>query len=443
MNGDFVLQGDLWFADVGDGLIGPAGSDILDLGSVHLEIDRTAADPLLAVMLDEDPEDDLDSGLALLPERDAIRAGNGEGTEILLGDEFVSIAARVARITGELDSVGTSYPEERAFEVVALLELVPLLQSLEVLSPGVADPAAAASRAARLTEADEVRSELVHPFRGEERHRLLVSIVDGAAAVVPAVAAVFQPIVEILAEGPVADVFPVLLGAGSSEFRGGLTFRGDSSGSSQVSPGSRLPRSDVADARFTARPSPVLAEPATGSVDRVGPAAVRVVLHGVVRSAATADFGPLWVRLFSGSRLLGGGALESDVVARTAETVIGGVLEPGEVTHVEVWLNPYRHPSLERLEARSLIRLADEALSRGRLAARLPSTSSEPEWFETAELWLAAGYYDRAALAYALAGDDVSARMWARSDQAFRRLSQGVPNPRPDCLEWHPDVLDL
>lgn len=49
---DFLLSGEQWVADVGDGLVGPAGSDLLDLGSLHLELDRTADRPLLAVLLD-------------------------------------------------------------------------------------------------------------------------------------------------------------------------------------------------------------------------------------------------------------------------------------------------------------------------------------------------------------------------------------------------------
>lgn len=429
MRADFVLEGERWAAYVGDGLLGPAGSDLLALGGVHLELDRTCHEPLLAVLLDEDADEDLEGERRLLPGRDQVRAGRGTGVEVDVPPELVAVAAQVARLQGEIAAVGVTSVAERAFEAVALLESLPGLAALDEVVPGSADPAAAARRAVRLADDAAVREWILEPRAGEERFEALQALLERARTVVP-------DLDDLLGWARQRDEAPVRMGG--SRLRSAEP-PAEAEVNRSVTPSPSLPRAAVSGDTFTVAPSAVLTAPARGTIrtDRDGTWHVR--LEGIVRPSATADLGALWVRLFAGSSVVGGGSLRPDDSGR-AEAVFAGPGRPGPVTEVEVWLNPYRYPSPTTLAPRSVIQLAGEALDASRDAARRPVDTAGPAWQDAARRWLAAGYFDRAAMAWALAGEDDQAHVWVRSEAAQRRLDAGVPNPRPVCLDWHPDV---
>lgn len=430
MRADFVLEGERWAAYVGDGLLGPAGSDLLALGGVHLELDRTCQEPLLAVLLDEDPDEDLEGERRLLPARDRVRAGQGKDVEVDVPPELVAVAGQVARLQGEIAAVGVTSVAERAFEAVALLESLPGLAALADAVPGAADPAAAVRRAVRLADDAAVRDWILEPRAGEARFEALQALLERARTVVP-------DLDDLLGWARQRDEAPVLMGG--PRLRSAET-PAEPEVSRSVTPSPSLPRAEVTGDEFTVTPSPVLTAPAQGTIrtDRDGTWHVR--LEGIVRPSATADLGALWVRLFAGSSLVGGGSLRPDDRGGRPEAVFAGPGRPGPVTEVEVWLNPYRYPSPTALAPRSVIQLAGEALDASRDAARRPLATAGPAWEDAARRWLAAGYFDRAAMAWTLAGEEEQARVWVRSPAAQRRLDVGVPNPRPVCLDWHPDV---
>lgn len=453
---NFVAAEPWWHGLLDEDLMGPAGSVTFELDSLSLEFDRVDLHPM-AVVVDGDLDEAPDWLRRVIPDIDRLLGAVGEsvsGVRVELDGGWVPHAAAAARLYAELDDLrappGGEGPVARAFRFAAELELAGHLGAVASELPGTVDAQRAARRAQQAVPAtgpggEEARDWILDPRRPERLHTLQ-DLLRATGGVTPPTlreaweAATLGP-PDIVDRAP--ERKPEVVGALLGPSGAAATGVGTAAGTSVA--GDRAPRWAVRDGTFIVG-SPVAAAPARGTVtgdeDALG-GAYRVEIGELTRSEGSAGtaLGPLWVRLFADGELVAGGVLAAFDGGLSADLPAGGRLQV--VTEIEVWVNPYRHrgSAAPLATAGGPLAYADEALRLGRDAARRAGAAAAEAWASTAEAWLAAGYLDRAALAFALAGDQRQALLWSRSPAVRDRVVRSSrPRPLIRSLRWHPWV---
>jgi hypothetical protein len=415
---DFSGSPDRARTDVGDGVVGPAGVVTLSLDGLDLEFDR-ADGRILAVELDSASLRDSPPPpwRPILPDTGGLGAAASPVAIELPTDDFLVAAHRIARIDTELLD---AEPEGRAVLVrtAAMFEVVPLIATVQQALPGLyggrSGLEAIGQRAQEAFRAldDGQQGRLNSPDLKGDLFRLLV---DKAAGVVETI----RPLLDQLGGRP--ELHPDLLPSAmtSTTEQPLLVTRGSqSSGESRI----------AADGTFSlsSEMSPDLIRGRL-SADR---AVCRVHVDGFERTADD-DRGPVWVRAFAGGHVVAGGpvAVGPDGHGYTADFPMAGTTPPDAI---EVGLNPYRVGD----QPRPISSYATDALvlARTALAWSWPAPDDR-RWRRVAEAWLAAGFLDRAALAYSYASDPQSA-VWVRSAAAQARLASHPTLWQPDSLAW-------
>lgn len=200
-------------------------------------------------------------------------------------------------------------------------------------------------------------------------------------------------------------------------------------------------RSEVRDGQFSIHGSPII-ERAQGRIiqNMSEGRQYRVLLTELaITSNCIPSLGPLWIRLFSDGQLVAGGPLPPDQLREGATFHWFGRDFPS-VDEMELWVNPYRYPSRDSLDIiQSPQSCAQRALNLSVVAARFEEVGSHDRWIQSAHAWLAAGYLDRAALAFHEAGE-AEKFVWSRAPETRDRF-QLQRGKILECLYWHPDVV--
>jgi hypothetical protein len=414
---DFSDGRDRARADVGDGVIGPAGVVTLSMDGLELEFDRAEGWILGVELALADTQDSPPPPwLPILPDPGPVGLERSQVAIELPSDGFLAAAHRIARIDTELLDVDV---ESRAHlvRIPAMFEILPLISRMQQELPGLYGGQSGLEAIAQRAQ-DEFRAlgndeqdRLNTPDLKGDLFRLLV---DKAAEIVVTI----RPLLNELGGSP--GLRPELPTHSKSRPEHALvvTRGGGRSGEARI----------AADGTFSLS-SDISADLIRGRL-RAGTALCRVHLDGFRRIADEAR-GPLWVRAFTEGRVVAGGPVDPDPDHHgyTADLPVAETTPPDSI---EVSLNPYRVGD----ELRPIQSYATDALvlARTALAWSWPVPDGE-RWCRVAEAWLAAGFLDRAALAYSYANDPQSA-VWVRSAAARERLANHTTLWQPDSMAW-------
>jgi len=431
----FVENDGIRVGEVGDGLMGPAGTMTLAIDGVEMVFDRVDPYALMEIRIPNEVEFPLWLS-ALIP--DLHDVGNGTGSFDASVDSTVfHVVGKIARLDAELRELDETFDDSAladAFRVAANLEMAITIRAggEQLLAALRSEIALARARDVLDTSADSslVWDQLTDPTKEKASTTF---------------AALCSQVEEDF--GPIAAFW-------SSHATGNFELSQlPSTPSLTVEPIAAIRSREIA----TAKNSLPCAEVINGAFDldaslvaskchgRVGEhlediVGYRVTIDSIRREPSVgAEYGPMWIRLFSNGHLVAGGLLNID------DDDIGEAVLPHSgaglptIDQVEVWINPYRYSSGEAVvEARSPIDCAYEALEMARTAARVTGLAQSRAWRRAAEAWLAAGYFDRAALAFDLAHDPEK-YVWSRSQATMKRFGQNPTNPLLS-LYWHPSA---
>ncbi len=418
----FVIEDGRAVADVGDGVVGPAGVVELSLGSLELEMDRADGRVLtIAIEMDE-IEDDEPPWAPLVPGLEAMTADPSDRqvtAEIALSERFARAAHTMARI--DTECLWEDGPDSSpVLRTASYLELVKAVADLQADAPSLYGGASGLDLLAQQAElAWGALDEYDRRRAGDDPQRgaILELLRVEAVGVVPSLA---DSIRFERVEAPGSGY----RGRPSVPDRPHLVLRGGGRPRSGPVP------EPIDDGRFLVDNEAVTLR--YGEVQQDPSAAAYRVEVGGARRHTDAGYGPLWVQLYSDWELAGGGVIELDEEGTGSVTV--PVPDRESVDAVLIWVNPYRYAVLRR--PRPAQEFALDALRRARHV--LAKSWREPDreaWQELATDWLAAGFFDRAALAYGYAGDEAS-RIWVRADAVRARLEAGVRLFQPKALAW-------
>lgn len=453
---------------------GPAGTITVDLGDLHLEFDRLEHGRLVLVELIDEAEEEGDGllpqissgaldaiGWTLRPTASALEVHREPETERSRFDDLARWARLdTERAEAEAEAMVSDdrhrVAQLQVFTAVARLETALTLEALPVALRDGRDPAADLELGIRSLV--DIRSEgpgaaldhLLDP-RILTEGELLLAEIERAFSAHPAVASlrttVFAAPLEPASVSATAEASRVQVRSDGRQPRSAdapphveLTVR---DGQPVVSGGTAdvWPSLDV---QASFRDSAFLVSLQAVDLD-----------NDILVDDAGRRRGPVWVHLRergAGGRLLAAGPL-----TRHSDDVFGAELpmsttDFSEELNLEVWVNPYRYPDRASLSAHpSLLALDLAALKAGRTETRRDIAAvSWDAWKDVAGMWLAAGFLDRASLAFSRAAEQRSglwreARVFARDPSVRRRTELHTPIGAIDpnqvrCLHWHPDL---